>query len=68
MCAFALLLTGKVNAHDVYEIDRFDTWDLRRITITPEDNKKYYSSFDHIMSHYWQEEILGDSCFRLPVM
>eukprot|EP00047_Mylnosiga_fluctuans_P003990 m.232160 g.232160 ORF g.232160 m.232160 type:complete len:734 (+) comp12307_c0_seq1:159-2360(+) len=51
--------SNQVNANDVYEIDRFDTWDMRRVAVTPEDNKKYYANFDHIMSHYWQEEILG---------
>jgi hypothetical protein len=50
---------NKVNAQDVYEIDRFDTWDMRRVEVTADDNKKYYANFDHIMSHYWQEEILG---------
>lgn len=50
---------NQVNAQDVYEIDRFDTWDMRRVEVTADDNKKYYANFDHIMSHYWQEEILG---------
>ena len=48
-----------MNANDVYEIDRFDTWDMRGVPVTKEDNVKYYAHFDHIMSHYWQEEILG---------
>lgn len=47
-----------MNAKDVYDIDRFDQHDTRRIQITPEDNRKYYKHFDHIMSHQWQEEVL----------
>lgn len=52
---------GQVNAKDVYEIDRFDTHDTRRITVTQEDNDKYYKNFDHIMSHQWQEEVMRTS-------
>eukprot|EP00730_Choanoeca_flexa_P001469 TRINITY_DN10648_c0_g1_i3.p1 TRINITY_DN10648_c0_g1~~TRINITY_DN10648_c0_g1_i3.p1 ORF type:complete len:732 (+),score=226.70 TRINITY_DN10648_c0_g1_i3:156-2351(+) len=49
---------GQVNAHNVNDIDRFNEADTRRITITEEDQRKYYSSFDHTMSHHWQREVL----------
>lgn len=48
---------GQVNAKDVYDIDRFDHHDTRKIVVTQEDNDKYYRDFDHIMSHQWQEEL-----------
>lgn len=51
---------GQVNARDVYDIDRFDEQDTRGVVVTAEDNAKYYSSFDHVMSHQWQEEVLSE--------
>eukprot|EP00056_Hartaetosiga_gracilis_P011891 m.184381 g.184381 ORF g.184381 m.184381 type:complete len:833 (-) comp13597_c1_seq2:27-2525(-) len=49
---------GQVNAKNVFDIERIDLSDTNKIAITPEDNMKYYSSFNHIMSHQWQEEVL----------
>eukprot|EP00045_Choanoeca_perplexa_P015219 m.186306 g.186306 ORF g.186306 m.186306 type:complete len:296 (+) comp16919_c0_seq21:117-1004(+) len=55
---------GQVNAHNVHDIDRFSDSDTRRVTITAEDQSKYYASFDHTMSHHWQREVL-DSVYPL---
>ena len=49
---------GTVNASDVHEIERFDRDDTRKMKITPEDERKYYSKFDYIMSHSWQDEVM----------
>lgn len=49
---------GTVNASDVHEIERFDRDDTRRIKITLADEQKYYSKFDYIMSHSWQDEVM----------
>eukprot|EP00052_Salpingoeca_macrocollata_P023058 m.201937 g.201937 ORF g.201937 m.201937 type:complete len:774 (-) comp21945_c0_seq2:103-2424(-) len=49
---------GQVNAKDVYDIDRFDNYDTRKVVVTEADHQKYYRSFDHIMTHQWQEEVL----------
>lgn len=51
---------GQVNARDVYDIERFDETATRGVVVTLEDNAKYYGHFDHIMSHQWQQEILGE--------
>lgn len=51
-------IAGQVNAKDVYDIEQFDDYETRKITVTPEDNAKYYKHFDHIMSYQWQEEVL----------
>ena len=48
-----------MNAKEVYEIDRFDADDTKRVVITAADNDKYYKNFYHVMSHQWQEEIIG---------
>lgn len=58
---------GQVNARDVYDIERFDDAATRGVVVTAEDNAKYYSHFDHTMSHQWQEEVLSAlflSCAR----
>eukprot|EP00055_Hartaetosiga_balthica_P002224 m.3155 g.3155 ORF g.3155 m.3155 type:complete len:782 (-) comp2025_c0_seq1:120-2465(-) len=49
---------GQVNAKNVFDIERMDLTDTNKIVISPEENMKYYSSFSHIMSHQWQEEVL----------
>jgi len=49
---------GTVNASAVHEIERFDRNDIKKMKITPEDEKKYYSKFDYIMSHSWQDEVM----------
>eukprot|EP00053_Salpingoeca_punica_P017045 m.162949 g.162949 ORF g.162949 m.162949 type:complete len:743 (-) comp17102_c0_seq1:2139-4367(-) len=51
-------LQGQVNARGVYDIDRFDTYDTRRVVVDKADNDKYYRNFNHIMTHQWQEEVL----------
>ena len=43
----------------MYDIERFDDTMTKGVVVTPEDNAKYYGHFDHIMSHQWQEEVLG---------
>jgi hypothetical protein len=48
-----------VNAKDVLDIERFNLDDVKRINITDAENSKYYKHFYHVMSHQWQEEILG---------
>ncbi len=48
-----------MNAKDVNDIDRFDTEDVRKLVISDAENTKYYKHFYHVMSHQWQEEILG---------
>lgn len=48
----------QVNAKDVFEIERFDDADTKRVVVTTADNDKYYKHFYHVMSHQWQEEIL----------
>lgn len=50
---------GIVNASDVHEIERFDRDDTRKIKITSADETKYYSKFDYIMSHSWQDEVMA---------
>ena len=49
----------QVNAKDVFEIERFDPEDIKKVVVTQADNDKYYKNFYHVMSHQWQEEILG---------
>ena len=34
------------------------------VKITPADDEKHYKDFNHIMSHYWQEEILEQVATR----
>ncbi len=49
----------QVNAKDVSDIDKFDMDEVRRVNISDAENNKYYKHFYHVMSHQWQEEILG---------
>ena len=53
-----------MNAKDVFEIDRFDQTDTKKVTITRADNEKYYKHFYHVMSHQWQEEVIGAILFE----
>ncbi|EGD77494.1 AGC/GRK/BARK protein kinase [Salpingoeca rosetta] len=50
---------GQVNARDVYDIERLNQYETKKVVITAEDNSKYYSTFNHIMSHHWQREVLN---------
>ena len=43
----------------MFEIDRFDQADTKKVTITRADNDKYYKHFYHVMSHQWQEEVIS---------
>ena len=51
---------GQVNARDVYDIERLNQYETKKVVITAEDNSKYYSSFNHMMSHHWQREVLSE--------
>ncbi len=51
--------TMQVNAKDVFDIERFDPDETKKVVVGPADNEKYYKNFYHVMSHQWQEEVLG---------
>ena len=46
----------------MHEIERFDDADVKRVEVTQADHDKFYSRFYHVMSHQWQEEIIGTHC------
>ena len=50
---------NRVNASDVHEIDRHDERDIKHVTVTAQEQDKYYGHFTHTMSHEWQREILA---------